>query len=192
MNHTFVYEQLIASACLRTRPLGYVERHHILPRSLGGDNAKSNLVFLTAREHFLAHMLLAKIYGGDLWLPVVRMKTFKDMTKANARLYEIAKIANAKEIGNRLRGTKLTEEHKKKIGASGKGAKRTEETKKNISEALKNKPKSEAHRLALSKAGSGVKKTGISPLAGRKQSPEHIARRLLASSISVAKRTKNA
>jgi hypothetical protein len=40
---------------------GYYEEHHILPRCLGGKNNKDNLVLLTAKEHILAHMLLARI-----------------------------------------------------------------------------------------------------------------------------------
>jgi hypothetical protein len=43
--------------------LGYVESHHITPKSLGGDNSKTNLVYLTAREHFVAHWLLTKMMG---------------------------------------------------------------------------------------------------------------------------------
>ena len=42
----------------------YYEKHHIKPRSLGGDNSKENLVLLTAREHFLAHYLLCKFIKG--------------------------------------------------------------------------------------------------------------------------------
>jgi hypothetical protein len=38
----------------------YYEEHHIIPKSLGGDNHKSNLILLTPREHFLAHYLLYK------------------------------------------------------------------------------------------------------------------------------------
>lgn len=41
------------------------ERHHIIPKSLGGTNDKSNIVVLTPREHCLAHMLLAKMYTGE-------------------------------------------------------------------------------------------------------------------------------
>ena len=40
----------------------YCEQHHIVPRSLGGLNTKENLVLLTAREHFVAHLLLVKMY----------------------------------------------------------------------------------------------------------------------------------
>jgi hypothetical protein len=44
---------------------GYTERHHILPRSLGGTNDKDNLVDLTAREHFICHWLLTKMHSGE-------------------------------------------------------------------------------------------------------------------------------
>lgn len=43
---------------------GYFETHHIIPRSLGGDDSSSNLVDLTYREHFLAHWLLTKMFEG--------------------------------------------------------------------------------------------------------------------------------
>jgi predicted RNA-binding Zn-ribbon protein involved in translation (DUF1610 family) len=42
----------------------YTERHHIIPKSLGGDNSSSNLVVLTAREHFICHWLLTKMLKG--------------------------------------------------------------------------------------------------------------------------------
>ena len=38
------------------------EEHHILPESMGGDNNNTNLVMLTARQHYLAHWLLWKAY----------------------------------------------------------------------------------------------------------------------------------
>ena len=41
---------------------GYSEIHHIIPKSLGGKDSKDNLVKLSAKEHFIAHRLLAKIY----------------------------------------------------------------------------------------------------------------------------------
>lgn len=44
---------------------GYTEKHHIIPRSLGGNNLKDNLVLLTPREHFIAHLLLSKMFTGD-------------------------------------------------------------------------------------------------------------------------------
>jgi hypothetical protein len=42
----------------------YTEIHHIIPRSLGGDNSVENLVSLTGREHFICHWLLTKMVIG--------------------------------------------------------------------------------------------------------------------------------
>lgn len=40
------------------------ERHHIIPKSLGGSNEKSNIVKLTLREHFVCHQLLTRMTEG--------------------------------------------------------------------------------------------------------------------------------
>lgn len=39
----------------------YTEKHHIVPRCLGGSDEKENLVVLSAKEHFICHLLLVKI-----------------------------------------------------------------------------------------------------------------------------------
>lgn len=38
----------------------YKERHHIIPKCVGGSNDKDNLIDLYAKEHFIAHKLLAE------------------------------------------------------------------------------------------------------------------------------------
>jgi hypothetical protein len=55
------YEDLVAKA--KDRPLldGYVEHHHVVPVSLGGSNEPENIITLTAREHYIAHLLLWRI-----------------------------------------------------------------------------------------------------------------------------------
>lgn len=64
MNYQKIHDAIINRA--RTRTLtGYKERHHIVPRCMGGDNSKSNLVDLTAREHFIVHKLLCEIYPDN-------------------------------------------------------------------------------------------------------------------------------
>lgn len=61
MDYQLHYERLVARA--RTRVLaGYVERHHVVPRCIGGSDEKENLVQLTAEEHYVAHQLLHKMY----------------------------------------------------------------------------------------------------------------------------------
>ena len=43
----------------------YCENHHIVPTSLGGSDDQINLVKLTARQHFIAHFMLSKIFSGN-------------------------------------------------------------------------------------------------------------------------------
>lgn len=63
MEYTKHYESLIAKARARvTNPVEYYERHHVLPKCLGGDDSSDNLVDLTPEEHYTAHLLLVKIY----------------------------------------------------------------------------------------------------------------------------------
>ena len=37
----------------------YMERHHIVPKCMGGSNNEDNLIWLTSSEHYIAHKLLA-------------------------------------------------------------------------------------------------------------------------------------
>ena len=64
MNYSRIYESLVSRARHR-QAIGYVERHHILPKCLGGDDAKENLVDLYPEEHLLAHLLLVKMNPGN-------------------------------------------------------------------------------------------------------------------------------
>lgn len=43
---------------------GEYENHHIIPKACNGSNIKQNIVCLTIREHYIAHLLLAFIYKG--------------------------------------------------------------------------------------------------------------------------------
>lgn len=61
--YTKWYMTLVTSRKLMKRD-GYVEKHHIIPVSLGGSNDPTNLVSLTAREHFIAHLLLTRMLAG--------------------------------------------------------------------------------------------------------------------------------
>ena len=62
--YTRWYNSIIHTALRRVKPSVYTEIHHIIPKSLGGSNKADNLVVLTAREHFICHMLLTKMVGG--------------------------------------------------------------------------------------------------------------------------------
>ena len=63
--YTRWYYNIIQRAKSRKLPTDvYIEKHHIVPRSLGGDNQQENIVSLTAKEHFICHMLLVKMTTG--------------------------------------------------------------------------------------------------------------------------------
>ena len=66
LNYLKIYQRLINKAYNRERikERGY-EIHHIVPRSVGGTNDIDNLVKLSYREHFIAHLLLTKIYPNS-------------------------------------------------------------------------------------------------------------------------------
>jgi hypothetical protein len=59
-----IYSQLIEKAKTRQSE-SYSERHHILPKCLGGSNSKNNIVSLTGREHFIAHKILVLLYPDN-------------------------------------------------------------------------------------------------------------------------------
>ena len=59
------YFDIIDCAKLRKcDPLLTYEYHHIIPKSISGDNAHDNMVYLTLKEHFICHKLLIRIYQG--------------------------------------------------------------------------------------------------------------------------------
>jgi 5-methylcytosine-specific restriction endonuclease McrA len=65
MNYETIYNELIYKAKQRPKIIGqYYEKHHIVPKCLGGSNNLDNIVRLTAREHFIAHKLLFKFTIG--------------------------------------------------------------------------------------------------------------------------------
>lgn len=62
MNYQRIYDELIDNARNRDSFNGIFERHHIIPRSMGGGDEPENLVILSMREHYMAHWLLYKIH----------------------------------------------------------------------------------------------------------------------------------
>jgi hypothetical protein len=105
----------------------YVERHHILPKCLFPEykNSSWNIVKLSARQHFIAHILLYKMFKkntegyGKMLTASLRMKTHNTNNRyVNSRLYEQVKVKFGKYISeNRC----WSEEHKQRISQKLKG-----------------------------------------------------------------------
>ena len=128
---------------------GYKEVHHILPKSLGGSNEQNNLVELTAREHFLVHLLLCKFTVGQAKYKCLvafdgmcrlktKNRTYKITSRVSAKLREEArkhshmkKPKYRKMFSDRMKGNQITlgrilpESQKKKISERMMGNKST-------------------------------------------------------------------
>jgi hypothetical protein len=64
MNYQKIHDRIIDRA--KNRKLDcYKERHHIIPRCMGGTDDSFNLVDLTPEEHYVCHQLLVKIYPNN-------------------------------------------------------------------------------------------------------------------------------
>ena len=64
MDYLKIYNSIIERGKNRVLS-GYGENHHIVPKCVGGTNKKWNLVKLTAKEHYICHMLLCEIYPKE-------------------------------------------------------------------------------------------------------------------------------
>jgi len=117
-----MYNSIIQNA--KNRDIkGYVEKHHIIPKSLGGTNDNDNIVPLTAREHFICHRLLTKITSGKSRRKMLHAvgRFIQDGGNVNrlltSRQYEIAR----RSISEARLGTTFSDEAKKKMSVSAKG-----------------------------------------------------------------------
>lgn len=112
----------------------YLERHHIIPESMGGSNEPSNLVYLTFKEHFISHLLLVKMCTEKknffkMNRALMAFQRFNPKTQQrsiNSRQFEIikraSKIANS-GVNHPLYGKPVSEETKKKISETKIGPK---------------------------------------------------------------------
>lgn len=111
MNYRNIYMRIIAHAKSQNRSKkdgNYYERHHILPKSLfpAWKTKKSNLVLLTAREHFFCHQLLTKIYPTSQMVYALYAFTSRPNCdyKITAKEYERIKKQRSIEMSKRMKG----------------------------------------------------------------------------------------
>jgi hypothetical protein len=91
-----LYEKFILTRQERSlNESNIIEIHHILPRCLGGSDEDNNLIKLTAREHFLAHLLLHRAYPNHIGLKKALAAMFKGDKRQqknrsfNSRFYQL-------------------------------------------------------------------------------------------------------
>lgn len=148
MNYALIYSSLVSRARSRDMIDGYFETHHIIPRCIGGTDEQNNLVKLTPEEHRVAHLLLVKIYPGNLKL-IYAANMMTNRTKNN------------KEFGW-VRRKFADLDSKLKLGKS-RTAESIEKQRLTIAEKYKNgfispnlgKKLSKEHRDAISKGNTG-------------------------------------
>lgn len=178
-----VYFQIVAKARARPTPSShwrkralndnYYEKHHIWPTSLGGPDIEDNWVFLTAKEHFVCHLLLTRMVTGEALRKMQYALSFMLVGPEadngsryipTGRTFEIARKAAADamrgnaEVAAKISaahmGKVLSEEHKAKISASGKAREfsPSDDHRNAISKAHKGKPKSEEAKAKMKAA----------------------------------------
>lgn len=189
MDYKKHYDRLIDRA--KNRELnGYVEKHHIIPRCMGGGDVEQNIAVLTAEEHFIAHKLLFKIHptvkGLALALLLFTGNRWRDVNN---------KIVGAtrRKAKEAMKGRVVSDETRRKISVARTGFKfpedwvspnkgrpgtfsgktHTEGSKKIMSEKKKGKIPPAVH-LRRSYAGEG------NPFYGKKHQPESIAKAVAA------------
>lgn len=111
--YTSWYYQIISQARSR-QAQDYVEKHHIIPRSLGGKNSQDNIVSLTAREHFICHLMLTRMTTGQSRNKMIsavfyltgRGKAKRSNIIKNSHLYEKLKKEHASNVSKQKKGCK--------------------------------------------------------------------------------------
>jgi hypothetical protein len=139
--YTTWYNSIITKANNRTI-IGYTEKHHIIPSSLGGSNSKENLVVLTAREHFICHLLLTKMTIGNakykMNFALRMLSNVKNIGEGryipSGRMYALSRKLYKEALDNYWTNTKR-QEHADKIRPTVLGRKLKESSK----EKLRNK-----------------------------------------------------
>jgi hypothetical protein len=110
--YTSIYYNIIDRA--NTRKLSseiYKEKHHIIPKSLGGGDNIENLVFLTGREHLICHLLLIKMTTGKnkasmisaAWSMANLENANQERKKLNSRQYAVLREEFSKTHSKRMR-----------------------------------------------------------------------------------------
>jgi hypothetical protein len=156
----------------------YTERHHILPKSMGGGNEPDNITRLTAKEHYLCHRLLPKMTEGVNKMKMAQAAWTMARTrkvKIKSRTYAYLREEASKAASLRQKGIKrkpFTEEHKQKIRKAT--LKRYQDPNERLKTSIGNtgKKMSEESKIKMSNAKKGKMPKYVPSMKGRKQSEE--------------------
>lgn len=193
MNYQKLHDAIINDAQTNS-PQGYAEKHHIQPRCLGGNNTKANLVSLSARQHFIVHWLLTKLYPNHsgiryafhmMFHPTSRMTRVTDWVTTRSIIYAHHKEAMGIVTGDRMRGIPKTEEQKQRMREAAnrrwrnpteRAAQSTRMLGNTNGLGITRGALTESHKLSISRAAKERYAKFGSPLAGKPKSPESITK----------------
>ena len=153
MNYEKLYFRIIERAKGRVIS-GYVERHHILPRCLGGTDESHNIVVLTGEEHYVVHQLLTRLYTDHFGLAYAAMAMAKQATGNKAYGWLRRKAIDLS------RGRVRSDLHRENLSKSMSGKTHSEKTRDQISRARSGKtyrPHSEETKAKIAAALLGKK-----------------------------------
>jgi hypothetical protein len=133
----------------------------VIPKSLGGSNSKTNLVRLTAREHFVAHRLLTKMTEGEnrrKMLYALKRTVSSKKCEVNSRSFAKIREESAKAVSQTLTGRKLSDSHRKNIGKYWAGKPKSDSFKRQMSDRLNDlvRDASRRQKISASLRGHGM------------------------------------
>lgn len=113
------YIAIISRAKSRKKLTGYTEKHHIIPRCLGGNNRQHNIAILTSREHFICHILLAKCTSGDTRTKMVKAAMCMRRSPTNQKRYVNSRLySEIKRQYSKIQSEKVTGKNNPGYGLS--------------------------------------------------------------------------
>lgn len=143
---------------------GYYELHHIIPKSSGGSNDKSNLIALTARQHYIAHWMLWKAYGENMTRAFFMMSSVGRYERVNSKTYDKARKEYSEQVklqmANKPNVPAFTEEHRQKLSLAKRGKKLSEETKEKLRLSRLGSKASEETKRKISESKKGIATRG--------------------------------
>jgi hypothetical protein len=182
-NKYYKYYFNIINSATNNQKTGYTEKHHIIPKSLGGSDDAENLVTLTAREHFICHWLLTKMTTGvqkrsmchAAWNMVNQKTKNQQRYKVSSRVYESIKKANSIALSeantgkpSKNKGRIVTLEWREKLRQANLGKKRSAESCAKQALTMTGKKRTQEECNAISNGLKGR----VSPTKGMKFSEE--------------------
>lgn len=153
----------------------YTERHHIIPRCLGGGDSAANIVCLLPEEHYLAHLLLVKMHPNNHKLVraammmsgkgsrfLHRSNKFYGWLRRKHSEWMKTRVVSSESIEKGAAKNRLkvrTTEFKEAVRAYHKGRKRPVETGRKISDSHKIRCRTPQFRARMSLLNKGRKRS---------------------------------